>query len=71
MSMKPTIHVLTLNMIKQCDVEGEHWVGTCVELDLVTAGPDHYQVWQDLFVVCQAHMAFAVERGLESELMRG
>ena len=57
---------LTLTMTK----EDDYWVGTCVELDLVTAGPDHWTVWNDLFNVCQAQIAFAVEKDLTKELIR-
>ncbi len=60
------IQQLTLKMTKE-DVD---WVGTCVELDLVTAGPDHWDVWRDLFNVCQAQMAFAVENDLTTDLIR-
>ncbi len=60
------IQKLTLTMTK----EGDDWVGTCIEFDLVTAGPDHWTVWRDLFNVCQAQMAFAVENDLTKELIR-
>ncbi len=60
------IQQLTLTMAK----EGDDWVGTCVELDLVTAGPDHWTVWNDLFNVCQAQIGFAVENDLTKELIR-
>ena len=60
------IQKLTLTMTQ----EGDQWVGTCVELDLVTAGPDHWTVWQDLFNVCKAQLAFAVENDLTTGLIR-
>lgn len=63
---------LTMKMDQQGMYMGKPiWVGLCVELGLVASGPDSWQVWQDLFAVCQAQIAYAIEHGLEKELIRG
>ena len=62
------LHNLTLRMIH--DVREDHWIGHCVELDLTTAGPDHWAVWQDLLNICKAQIQYAVDYGLTESLKR-
>lgn len=60
------IYTLTLTMKKT----EKRWIGECRELDVVAAGPDHFLVWQDLFNICKAQIAFAVENDLTDSLLR-
>lgn len=49
---------------------GPYWVAHCLELDLVTSGPDIRAVEEDIVRVCIAQVKFAYENDLLENLFR-
>ena len=64
-SVKPT---LPLDVVLY--QKGPYWVAHCLELDLVTSGPDLREVEEDIVRVCIAQVKYAYENDLLENLLR-
>lgn len=50
----------TINLNVVLHKQGEYWVGHCVQLDILTSGPDQDKVWCDIQALIRAQIAYAV-----------